>query len=128
MKRPATLREAREIVQKAKSEKSAGSVIAHRWHSGPVYFDNGRYGRRPDCRASVWLDRGENVAVASGPTKLTIIRTRFFDTTVFADEILVRWINCPHQGNEDMHDMWASVLEYERVSRNGHLVWQATLA
>ena len=123
MKRPATLKEAREIVKKARAEKSAGSVIAHRWHLGPVYFD-----RRQDCRASVWLDKGEDVAVASGPEKLTIIRTRFFETTVFVGHEVVRWINNPNDHFEDMHNIWASMLEYERVPRNGHLVWQALLA
>lgn len=127
MKRPATLKEAREIVQRAKVEQSTGSNTAHRWHLGPVYNDNGSHGRMASCRASVWMDNGRDVAVVSGVNqnaRLTIIGNIFFATTVFVGQDILRFINCRGDTMGHMHDMYASRLEYGLVPRNGHSVWQ----
>lgn len=114
MKRPATLQEAHGIVSKAKTlwGNGEGSPEAHRWHGSH----------------SIWLVDAKDVAVPGGRDKLTIIGTGHFATTVFRGIELVQFINCRWDYLEYLHDTWACRLEYERVTRNGHLVWQASLA
>lgn len=128
MKRPATLREAREVVFRARAAFEAGSETSHRWHCGPVYVDNGRHGRTAHSRASVWMVNGRDVASVTSDRELALIGNLYYATTQFVGRELVRWISDRGCGRDDDHDFWAIRLEYKQTPRNGHLVWQASLA
>ena len=111
MKRPATLWEARVVVQKAKRAWDLGDRDCHKWIG----------------EQSLWLDGGNPSAIPHGES-ITIVGTRLYAATLFNDPTVTRWINDRSDDFEDMHSIWAQMLDYERVSRNGHLVWQAKLA
>ncbi len=105
-RRPATLQEAREIVQRSKT------LDNHEWHKRAVLRTDG-FGRR----AVVHQD------------SVIVPGTVLYDTTVFEGNdmryIICRRTECAVYNAECYYSRY---VRYLLANRNGHQVWQATLA